>query len=151
GADSSSDVPIAVSKKLASALIEAPKGRTLADKVKAFSRLSPSDLLPVPPSLTEPTTGLTMGEGAEKMAKEAGIGRQEQDAFAHRSHARAAGAWQTGVFAEEVMHVLPGPRYDKPVIEDNLVRKDSSVDGYARLKPAFDRKFGTVTAGNSSA
>jgi len=150
GADSSSDVPIAVSKKLAGALIEASKGRTFADKVKAFTRLSPKDLLPVAPALTEPTTGLTMGESAEKMAKEGGITREAQDAFAHRSHSRAAQAWAGGLFADEVMHVVPGPRYDKPIAEDNLVRKDSTVEGYARLKPVFDRRYGTVTAGNSS-
>jgi acetyl-CoA acyltransferase len=150
GADSASDVPIAVSKKLATALIEASKGKTLADKLKAFSRLSPTDLVPEPPALKEPTTGLTMGESAEKMAKEGGIGREEQDAFAHRSHARAAQAWQSGVFAGEVMHVVPGPSYEKPFAEDNLVRRDSTADGYARLKPVFDRKYGTVTAGNSS-
>ncbi len=150
GADSSSDVPIAVSKKLANALVEASKARTLQEKIKAFSRLSPADLLPVPPALKEPTTGLTMGESAEKMAREGHISREAQDAFAHRSHARAAKAWEMGVFAKEVMHVVPAPNYDKPIAEDNLVRKDSSIEGYARLKPVFDRKYGTVTAGNSS-
>ena len=63
---------------------------------------------------------------------------------------RAAKAWESGVFANEVMHVLPAPTFDAPFTEDNVVRKDSSVDAYARLKPAFDRKYGTVTAGNSS-
>ena len=84
------------------------------------------------------------------MAKEGGIRRDEQDAFAHRSHARAAKAWETGVFADEVMHVVPPPEFDAPFAEDNVVRKDSTLDGYARLKPAFDRKYGTITAGNSS-
>jgi acetyl-CoA acyltransferase len=150
GADSASDVPIAVSRKLAAALVEANKARTLAEKLKAFSGLSPRDLIPVPPALKEPTTGLTMGESAEKMAKEAGIARADQDAFAHRSHSRAAKAWENGVFKDEVMHVVPAPRFDSPIAEDNLVRKDSSVEGYAKLKPVFDRRFGTVTAGNSS-
>ncbi len=150
GADSASDIPIAVSKTLANALIEANRAKTLPDKLKVFSKLSPRDLVPVPPSLKEPTTGLTMGESAEKMAKEGGISRAEQDAFAHRSHTRAAKAWADGVFAKEVMHVVPPPAYDQAVVEDNIVRKDSSLDGYAKLKPAFDRKYGTVTAGNSS-
>jgi acetyl-CoA acyltransferase len=91
-----------------------------------------------------------MGESAEKMAKEAGIPREEQDAFAHRSHVRAAKAWDGGVFAEEVMHVIPPPNFDRPIAEDNVVRRDSTPEGYARLKPAFDRAYGTVTAGNSS-
>jgi acetyl-CoA acyltransferase len=150
GADSSSDVPITVSKKLAHALLDASKARTLPEKLKAFSHLAPKDFLPVPPALKEPTTGLSMGESAEKMAKEGGIDRASQDAFAHRSHERAARAWASGVFADEVMHVLPPPAYSAPFAEDNVVRKDSSVESYARLKPAFDRKYGTITAGNSS-
>src|SRR5580658_1833271 len=133
GADSASDVPIAVSKRLAQALLSASKARSLAQKLSAFSSLSPRDLLPVPPALTEPTTGLTMGESAEKMAKEAGITREDQDALAHRSHVRAAEAWAKGIYAEEVMHVVPGPAYDTPIGEDNLVRKDSTLDAYARL------------------
>jgi len=150
GADSASDIPIGVSKKLRDALVAASKARSLGAKVKLFSGLSPRDLLPVPPSLKEPSTGLTMGESAEKMAKEGGITREAQDAFAHRSHSLAAEAWKNGLFADEVMHVVPGPKYDKPIAEDNLVRKASTYEGYARLKPVFDRKYGTVTAGNSS-
>jgi acetyl-CoA acyltransferase len=91
-----------------------------------------------------------MGESAEKMAREGGIGRVEQDAFAHRSHTRAAAAWESGVFDAEVMHVLPAPRFDSPIVMDNVVRKASSEGGYAKLRPAFDRRYGTVTAGNSS-
>jgi acetyl-CoA acyltransferase len=150
GADSASDVPITVSKRLAHALIEANKARTLPEKIRAFTKLAPKDFLPVPPALKEPTTGLSMGESAEKMAKEGGIRRDDQDAFAHRSHTRAAKAWESGVFANEVMHVVPPPKFDAPFAQDNVVRKDSSVDTYAKLKPAFDRKYGTVTAGNSS-
>ena len=150
GADSASDVPIAVSKKLAHALIEASKAKSLTGKLQAFRKLSPRDLVPVPPALTEPSTGLTMGESAEKMAKEGRIAREDQDQFAHLSHARAAEAWRTGIFASEVMHVVPGPRYDSPIAEDNAIRKDSSVEAYTKLRPVFDRKFGTVTAGNSS-
>ncbi len=149
GADSASDVPIGVSKKLASALIEANKARTLKDRLAAFGGLSPKDLLPVPPALKEYTTGLTMGESAEKMAKENAISREAQDEVAHKSHSRAARAWAEGRFAGEVMEVFVPPDYEA-IAEDNLVRKDSSLEGYARLKPAFDRKHGTITAGNSS-
>jgi acetyl-CoA acyltransferase len=150
GADSASDVPITVSRKLASALIAAQKARTVVEKVRAFTHLSPRDFLPQPPALREPSTGLTMGEHAEKMAKETGVAREEQDRFAHRSHQRAAAAWERGVFDKEVMHVLPPPSFDRPIAQDNLVRKDSRVDGYAKLEPVFDRKNGSVTAGNSS-
>ena len=151
GADSSSDVPITVSRKLANVLVEAQKARTLADKLKLFSRLAPKDLVPVPPAIKEPSTGLTMGESAEKMAREAGITREAQDAFAHRSHSRAAKAWADGIFDQEVMRVLVPPKYDSPVTEDNLVRKDSSVEAYAKLRPAFDRVNGTITESRAKA
>jgi acetyl-CoA acyltransferase len=150
GADSASDVPITVSKPLARALLRASRAKSLAEKVRAFADLSPKDFLPVPPAAREPSTGMLMGESAEKMAKEAGIAREDQDAFAHASHQRAARAWETGVFADEVMHVVPPPSFDRPIAADNVVRKDSTPEEYARLKPAFDAKYGTVTAGNSS-
>jgi acetyl-CoA acyltransferase len=150
GADSASDVPITVSRKLAGVLVEAQKARSFGEKMRAFAKLSPRDLVPVPPALKEPSTGLTMGEHAEQMAKEAGIAREEQDRLAHRSHVRAASAWERGVFEDEVMHVVPPPSFDRPVAEDNLVRKESRLDAYASLKPVFDRKHGTVTAANSS-
>lgn len=150
GADSSSDVPITVSRRLASALVAAQKARSFGDKVRAFAHLAPRDLLPVPPALREPSTGLTMGEHAEKMAKEHGISRAEQDRFAHRSHQRAAAAWERGVFDAEVMHVVPPPRFDRPIAKDNLVRGDSDLASYAKLSPVFDRDHGTVTAGTSS-
>lgn len=150
GADSASDVPIAVSRKLATVLIEVSRARTVLDKVKLFAGLSPRDFVPVPPALKEPTTGLTMGESAEKMAREGGVSRAEQDAIAVRSHAKAARAWRDGIFADEVMHVLPPPRFDRAITEDNLVRKDTTAEAMAKLRPVFDRKYGTLTAGNSS-
>ncbi|MEO8877922.1 MAG: acetyl-CoA C-acyltransferase FadI [Polyangiaceae bacterium] len=150
GSDSASDVPIAVSKKLASILVDAQKAKSLGDKLRVFSKLSPRDFIPVPPALKEPTTGMTMGESAEKMAREGHISRAEQDAFADRSHKLAAAAWKKGLFDREVMHVLNAPKFDTAVTKDNNVREESTVEGYAKLKPAFDRKYGTVTAGNSS-
>jgi acetyl-CoA acyltransferase len=151
GADSASDVPITVSKKLSKALFEANKARTLAARLKAFSSLSPKDLLPVPPALVEYSTGLSMGESAEKMAKENGIPREEQDRLAHESHTKAARAWKEGWFDGEVMTVfVPNGKGYEPYRKDNLVREDSRIENYAKLKPVFDRKYGTITAGNSS-
>jgi acetyl-CoA acyltransferase len=150
GADSMSDVPLGVSKKLTLALMEAQKGKTLSDKLKAFAKLSAKDLVPPVPGFSrEPTTGEQMGEAAEKMAKENGITREEQDRIAHLSHVNAARAWSDGTYAREVMHVIPPP-YDTPVDRDNLVRADSTLEGYAKLSPVFDRRHGTITAGNSS-
>jgi len=150
GADSASDLPITVSKPLVRAFIEASNARTLGAKLRAFTRLSAKDLLPAPPAARESSTGFSMGDSAERMAKEAGIGREEQDAFAHRSHVLAARAWQEGLFAEEVMHVVPPPAFDRPIAEDNAVRKDSTPEAFAKLKPTFDTRYGTVTVGNSS-
>lgn len=149
GTDSASDVPITVSKKLARSLLAASKARTLGERVRAFAGLAPSDLLPVAPAIVELSTGLSMGQSAEKMAKENGISREAQDAFAHRSHSLASQAWADGRLAAEVMPVLLPPKFE-PIALDNLVRTDSSPDGYSRLKPAFDKRNGSVTAGNSS-
>ncbi len=150
GADSSSDVPITISRKLTEALLAASKAKTVGARLKAFKGIRPKDLVPVPPSPTEPSTGLTMGESAEKMARENGISREAQDEFAHRSHSLAAKAWAEGKFADEVMHVMVPPKYTVAVTEDNNVRKDSTIESYAKLKPVFDRKNGTITAANSS-
>jgi acetyl-CoA acyltransferase len=150
GADSLSDVPLGVSKRLAEALTDAMRGKSLGQKLKAFRKVSPKDLVPPVPGFSrEPTTGEQMGEAAEKMAKDNQISRSEQDAIAHRSHTNAARAWADGTYAAEVMHVLPPP-YDAPVAEDNLVRKDSTIEAYEKLSPVFDRRHGTITAGNSS-
>lgn len=149
GADSASDVPIAVSKRLAAALVDASRAKSLQQRLAAFGGLGPKDFLPVPPALKEYTTGLTMGQSAEKMAKENHISRADQDALAHASHSNAAKAWAEGWMNDEVMEAFVPPDYDS-IREDNLVRKDSELSGYAKLRPAFDRKHGTITAGNSS-
>ena len=102
------------------------------------------------PAIAEPSTGLTMGQSAEKMAKENGITREEQDADRAPSHQRAAAATEEGRLAAEMCAVLVPPNYEPAVTEDNLVRRDTSLEALARLPPVFDRKYGTVTAGNSS-
>ena len=91
-----------------------------------------------------------MGESAEKMAKENHISRRAQDEFAHRSHMLAAKAWDEGKLDDEVMEVFVPHRFEESIRQDNLVRKESDLENYAKLKPAFDRAHGTVTAGNSS-
>jgi acetyl-CoA acyltransferase len=150
GADSASKVPITVSKRLAEALMEATKARSLGERVQAFAGLRPRDFAPVPPAIKEFSTGLSMGESAEKMAKENHISREAQDEFAHRSHSLAAKAWAEGKLDDEVMEVFVPNRFEESIREDNLVRKDGELSKYAKLKPAFDKQHGTVTAGNSS-
>ncbi|CAO96195.1 acetyl-CoA C-acyltransferase FadI [Erwinia tasmaniensis] len=149
GADSSSVLPIGVSKKLARLLVDASKTRSLAQKLKLFSGLRPRDLLPVAPAVAEYSTGLRMGDSAEQMAKNHGITREQQDALALRSHQRAAHAWQQGLLNDEVMTACVPP-WEQPFEQDNNVRAESKMQDYARLRPAFDRRHGTVTAANST-
>lgn len=149
GADSLSRPPITYSDHFIEALMTANAAKDPLAKARAFLDLKPKDLLPKPPALKEPSTGLTMGESGEKMARENGIGRKDQDAFAARSHQRAAAAWEKGIFEAEVMH-LPVPPYDEMVTRDGLIRADTTEEKLAALKPVFDRRHGTITAGNSS-
>ncbi|STE54127.1 fatty acid oxidation comple beta subunit (3 -ketoacyl-CoA thiolase) [Escherichia coli] len=121
----------------------------MSQRLKLFSRLRLRDLMPVPPAVAEYSTGLRMGDTAEQMAKTYGITREQQDALAHRSHQRAAQAWSDGKLKEEVMTAFIPP-YKQPLVEDNNIRGNSSLADYAKLRPAFDRKHGTVTAANST-
>jgi len=150
GSESLSDVPILFSKKFADALVSASKQKSLGGKLSAFSKIRPRDLAPDAPAIAESTTGLTMGDSAEKMAKENGISREAQDKFALQSHQRAAAAIASGRFKDEVMTVVVPPGYDNVVETDNLVRGDSTLEALAKLRPVFDRKYGTITAGNAS-
>lgn len=149
GADSTSVSPIQVSKNLARALTDLQKTKTFGQKWQVLKKLGLKDLIPVPPAVAEYSTGLSMGDTAEQMAKSHGITRAEQDALAHRSHTLAAQNWQAGHMAQEVMTAYPEP-YKKAVEQDNNVRFDSKLEGYAKLRPAFDRQFGTVTAANAT-
>jgi acetyl-CoA acyltransferase len=150
GTESMSDAPIFTSRPLAHALVAASKGRSLPEKLKPFQKLKAKDLLPVPPAIAEYSTGMTMGESAEKMAKENGISREEQDRIAYNSHRNAARAWKEGLFDGEVMHVVVPPKFEQTAAKDNIVREDTSVEALGQLKPVFDRKYGTITAGNAS-
>lgn len=149
GADSTSVSPIGVSKNLARALVDLQKAKTFSHKFKIFKRLSIRDLAPVPPAVAEYSTGLSMGQTAEQMAKSHGISRQEQDALAHRSHSLAAQSWEQGKLSGEVMTAYAEP-FKGALERDNNIRFDSTVEGYAKLKPVFDRKHGTVTAANAT-
>jgi acetyl-CoA acyltransferase len=150
GAESLSDIPILFSKNFSDALVSASKQKSLSAKLGVFSKIRPKDLAPDAPAIAESTTGLTMGESAEKMAKENGISREAQDRFALQSHQRAAAATESGRFKEEVMTVVVPPGYDNIVETDNLIRGDSTLESMAKLKPVFDRKFGTITAAYAS-
>ncbi|HEY0592044.1 MAG TPA: acetyl-CoA C-acyltransferase, partial [Thermoanaerobaculia bacterium] len=150
GAESLSTVPILFSRRFADILVAASKAKTVGQKIALFSRLRPKDLAPDAPAIAESSTGLTMGQSAEKMAKENGITREEQDKFAAQSHQRAAAAYASGRFADEVMTVVVPPRFDEVIEKDNIIREDTTVEALSKLKPVFDKNYGTITAGNSS-
>ncbi|AVF33646.1 acetyl-CoA C-acyltransferase FadI [Rahnella sikkimica] len=149
GADSSSVLPIGVSKRLARALVDVNKARTLSQRLSIFSKLKLRDLLPVPPAVAEYSTGLRMGDTAEQMAKSHGISREQQDELAHRSHTLAALAWEQGYLNSQVM-AAQVPPYREVLQKDNNIRLNSEIGQYAKLRPAFDRKHGTVTAATST-
>ncbi len=150
GAESLSHIPIMVSDPIAEALIQASRARTLKDRLAAFRSVRPADIAPQQPQIAEYSTGETMGEAAERMAKENGISREDQDAWALRSHRRAQAGIEAGHLAQEIAPVYVPPRYEQVIELDNGVRPDTSAEALAELKPVFDRRHGSVTAGNAS-
>ena len=150
GAESLSSVPILHSRGFADALVAASKAKSVPARVSALARIRPRDLIPITPAIAEPSTGETMGQSAEKMAKLNHIPRDEQDQFALRSHRLAAAGTQDGRLTAEIMPYYVPPRYADIALSDNGIRSDSTPEQLAALKPVFDRKYGTVTAGNSS-
>ena len=147
GSESLSNVPMAVSPRLARALVAASAAKTALSKVRSFADVRLRDLVPVAPGIRETSTGLTMGESAERMAAINGITRDEQDHWALRSHRLAAAAWDDGRLAREV-----APTYvdGHAVTADGHIRRDTTAEKLAGLRPVFDRAHGTITAGNAS-
>ncbi len=129
------------------------RARNVVSRLAALARFRPRHFQPVVAlelGLTDPVSGLNMGETAEVLAREFGIGREEQDAFAMRSHKLAAAAWNEGRMQGEVIPLPVPPKFESSAERDNGIRENQTLEALAKLKPLFDRKFGTVTAGNSS-
>ncbi|HLJ69067.1 MAG TPA: acetyl-CoA C-acyltransferase [Chloroflexota bacterium] len=148
GAESLSNVPLQYSDGLARAVVGAAQAKTMPARLQSLAQVRLKDLAPVTPGIRETSTGLTMGESAEIMAKVNHLARQEQDELALRSHERAARALAECRLSREVVPVfLPDGR---AVTEDSHIRADTSLDKLAALRPVFDRGHGTITAGNSS-
>lgn len=149
GTDTLSDPPIRFQRAVRQRLVKAQKARTPVDYVKLLRGLSPSDLLPDAPSISEFSTGLTMGESAERLSAMFGVTREEQDQYAVRSHHLAAEAWDAGHMDDQVLPTALPPNFE-PITKDNGFRADTSVEKLAGLRPAFEKPYGTVTAGNAS-
>lgn len=150
GAESLSNPPILHSRAFSDVLLQANKARSIGQKLEAFAKVRPRDLVPVTPAIAEPTTGETMGQSAEKMAKLNGITRAEQDEWALRSHRLAAAGTRDGRLTAEMFPVYVPPKYAQVATADNGIREDTSLEQLASLKPVFDKRYGSVTAGNAS-
>jgi len=150
GTETLSDPPIRLRRALRTRLFEAQKANGPAEYLELLRGLSPSDLLPENPSIAEFSTGDVMGESADRLAATFGVTREEQDAYALRSHRRAAEARDEGYLEPELHSVAPPPDFD-PITTDNVIRDDTSLEKLESLPAAFVEPFGTVTAGSSSA
>jgi acetyl-CoA C-acetyltransferase len=144
GSDTASDAPIVFSRKFTQRLIKLSKAKTIKQKLALFKGFGLSELSPVPPSIAEPRTGLSMGQHCELMAKEWEISRAAQDELAQASHNRAEAAYNAR-FYDDLLTPCAG------VLRDNNLRYDLTAERLERLTPVFDRsESGTLTAGNST-
>jgi acetyl-CoA acyltransferase len=150
GAESLSNVPILHSRSMSEKLVALSRAKTTTARMRIIASIRPRDLIPITPAIAEPSTGETMGESAEKMAKLNGISREEQDQFALRSHRLANVGTEDGRLTAEIAPLFVPPDFETVVTSDNGIRPDSSLEQLRGLRPVFDRKYGTVTAGNSS-
>jgi acetyl-CoA acyltransferase len=150
GVEILSDVPMLLSRSMRDALLSASKAKTVGGRAKALAGIRPKDLAPITPAIAEPSTGETMGESAERMAKENGITREAQDRWALRSHQLAAQGTADGRLTAEIVPTFIPPKYEEVVDRDNGIRSDTTAEKLASLKPVFDRRYGSVTAGNAS-
>ncbi len=152
GAESMSQMPLLFSKKMTALFVDLMKAKSGMQKLALLSHFRPDYLKPIiaiEQGLTDPFCGLNMGLTAEKLARELGISRQEQDEFANRSHQRAVAAQKEGRFAEEILAITMGAKLDKVLAEDVGPRANSTVEGLGKMKPYFEKGTGTVTVGNA--
>lgn len=143
GVDSTSNVPLVLGESLRKTLLSIRKSKTVGDKIKQILKIRPKHFIPVAPMNAEPRTGLSMGEHTEFTAKYYSIPREEQDEYAFESHKKMAKAYENGFFDDMISPYLGLER-------DNNLRIDTNLDKLSKLKPAFDKEKGTLTAGNSS-
>jgi len=143
GTDTTSDAPVVFQRRFAQRLIKLSRARSISEKLNVFKGFSFSELTPQPPRNAEPRTGLSMGQHCERMAREWQIDRAAQDEMTVESHRKASAAWDAGFFDDLVIPY-------QGVVRDNIIRPDTSIEKLNSLKPAFDKKQGTLTAGNST-
>ncbi|AWN14328.1 3-ketoacyl-CoA thiolase, Acetyl-CoA acetyltransferase [Salinisphaera sp. LB1] len=143
GADTTSDAPIGVNEELRRILLDINRAKSAGERARLFAKLRPRHLVPNLPGVSEPRTGMSMGEHCELMAKEWRISRRAQDELALTSHKNAAQAYVDGFYDDLVFPYLGVER-------DNNLRPDSSMEKLSKLRPSFDKDSGTLTAGNAT-
>jgi acetyl-CoA C-acetyltransferase len=143
GVDSTSNVPLLLGENLRRTLLAARRAKTTGERLRQFLKIRIKDLAPEAPQNVEPRTGLSMGGHTEITAKHYGITREEQDLYSLESHQKMARAYDSGFFHDMITPYAGLNR-------DNNLRTDSSMEKLAKLKPAFDKVNGSLTAGNSS-
>jgi acetyl-CoA C-acetyltransferase len=144
GVDTASDAPIGVNERLRRLMLRSARGRTLGERVSPWLGMRPGHLKPSLPAVVEPRTGLSMGQSCELMARQWGISRESQDELALESHRRAAAAYDEGFYSDLLIEY-------QGIAQDDNLRRDTSLERLARLKPAFPMDgSGTLTAGNST-
>jgi len=144
GVDTASDVPLVYPQPYQRLLLRSARGKSFGERVAPWLGLRPSFFKPQTPDVKEPTTGLSMGESCELMAKTWHITREVQDQLAYESHRKAAAAYEEGFYDDLIVPYLG-------LKTDNNLRRDTSMEKLAKLKPSFDRSgAGTLTAGNST-
>ncbi|NLE97372.1 MAG: acetyl-CoA C-acetyltransferase [Propionibacterium sp.] len=145
GTDSASDAPIVVTEGLRKAILRASRARSLGDRLKALASIRPSDLMPVPPAVIEPRTGLSMGESQALTTTRWEVSREDQDQLSYDSHQNLARAWDSGFF-DDLVTAYRG------VSRDSILRADTTLEKLASLRTVFGRgDDATMTAGNSTA
>lgn len=149
GTESMSNFPILFNKKARAFLMKFSKARTFTDKLKMMLSFRPSFLMPEIPAIADPLCAMTMGQTAELVSRDFHITREEQDEFALLSQQRASKARAEGKFAEEIFPIPAPPSFTVQEHDDGI-RDNSTLEGLLKLKPAFEKLTGSVTAGNSS-
>lgn len=153
GVESMSNIPLLFPREYADFASRVARAKTFGKRLSALAGFRLRMLKPevaLLEGLTDPVSGLIMGLTAENLSREFHVGRGEQDEFALLSHQRAAAAQRDGVLAQEILPVPVLPGFDRMVTQDNGIRENQSMEALAKLPPYFDRRNGTVTAGNSS-
>ncbi len=144
GSDTVSDVPIVYGRKFSRRLVQLGRAKSVMEKLKMLKGFGPGELKPLPPSVNEPRTLLSMGQHCELMAQQWGITREAQDELAFQSHKKAAAAYEEGFFDDLITPC-------EQVLRDNNMRPNTSVDKLAGLRKAYEKSDkGTLTAGNST-